>query len=282
MYFMRAKNIQTYATCSTAAGLPWTMSTKKTATKKVARKRTSKKDIETSSVEAAAESAPVSSENVETAPKKRAPRKTTPKTVTDESPSPTAAPEQADRKEPIQGVRDARTQKSDDEAVKPEVQNSADAKPDHDDNSTDGDQNQQGKGRNRRGRRNRNNKGDQPQQAQQVQAPQIDDKELSKRAWKIFLSEVSEEGLALIGDKEGRELSKRSFRLAEIFLEEQGRRNTPKPQQQQKQPRRRQNNNDAVNSGVEASQTEEVKNPSESTSVEAPQVEGVAETQNAE
>jgi len=47
---------------------------------------------------------------------------------------------------------------------------------------------------------------------------------LAKKAWKIFLSEVSEEGVALISDQDARELSKRCFRLAEIFMDEQGRR----------------------------------------------------------
>jgi hypothetical protein len=46
---------------------------------------------------------------------------------------------------------------------------------------------------------------------------------LAKKAWKIFLAEVSEEGVALISDHDARELSKRCFRLAEIFIEEQGR-----------------------------------------------------------
>ncbi|MEO1856057.1 MAG: hypothetical protein ABGY95_01655 [Rubritalea sp.] len=257
------------------------MSTKKTATKKVARKRTSKKDIEASSVETTAESAPVSTENVEAAPKKRTPRKTTPKTVTEESTAtvPAVAPEQSDRKEPIQGVRDARAQKGDDDTAKPEAQNAGVQKPQNDDNASDGDQNQQGKGRNRRGRRNRNNKGDQQQQAQQVQAPKIDAKELSKRAWKIFLSEVSEEGLALIGDKEGRELSKKSFRLAEIFLEEQGRRRTPKPQPQQ---RRRQNQDAVSPAAEEVKPTEEVKASTEAAKVEAPKVEVASAPKNEE
>ena len=43
-------------------------------------------------------------------------------------------------------------------------------------------------------------------------------------AWKIYLSEVSEEGVALIGDNDAKDLSRRCFRLAEIFLEEQNRR----------------------------------------------------------
>ena len=49
-------------------------------------------------------------------------------------------------------------------------------------------------------------------------------KKVAKKAWKIFLAEVSEEGVALIGDNDARELSRRCFRLAELFIEEQSRR----------------------------------------------------------
>ncbi len=65
-----------------------------------------------------------------------------------------------------------------------------------------------------------------PQQNQQHQhnRPQVSAEVLAKRAWKIFLAEVSEEGVSLISDQDARELSKRCFRLAEIFLDEQGRR----------------------------------------------------------
>ncbi|MCX6847220.1 MAG: hypothetical protein NTU84_11850 [Verrucomicrobia bacterium] len=52
----------------------------------------------------------------------------------------------------------------------------------------------------------------------------VDAEQLAKFAWKIYLAEVSEEGVALIGDNDARELSRRCFRLAEIFLEEQARR----------------------------------------------------------
>jgi hypothetical protein len=52
----------------------------------------------------------------------------------------------------------------------------------------------------------------------------LDPEQLAKFAWKIYLAEVSEEGVALIGDNDARELSRRCFRLAEIFLEEQSRR----------------------------------------------------------
>ena len=65
-----------------------------------------------------------------------------------------------------------------------------------------------------------------PQQHQQQQSPRprIDPEHLAKMAWKIYLAEVSEEGVALIGDNDAKDLSRRCFRLAEIFIEEQSRR----------------------------------------------------------
>jgi len=63
-----------------------------------------------------------------------------------------------------------------------------------------------------------------PPQAPAPSRPAVNAEEVAKRAWKIYLAEVSEEGVALIGDLDARELSKRCFRLAEIFLEEQARR----------------------------------------------------------
>ena len=66
-----------------------------------------------------------------------------------------------------------------------------------------------------------------PQGQPQHQAPQrakIDPELLTKMAWKIYLAEVSEEGVALIGDNDAKDLSRRCFRLAEIFIEEQSRR----------------------------------------------------------
>jgi len=54
--------------------------------------------------------------------------------------------------------------------------------------------------------------------------PKPDPELLARFAWKIYLSEVSEEGVALVGDNDAKELSRRCFRLAEIFLEEQARR----------------------------------------------------------
>jgi hypothetical protein len=43
-------------------------------------------------------------------------------------------------------------------------------------------------------------------------------------AWQIYLAEVSEEGVALIGDQDAKELARRCFRLAEVFLQESARR----------------------------------------------------------
>jgi hypothetical protein len=80
------------------------------------------------------------------------------------------------------------------------------------------------KGRNKRRRRGR---GEEPEGTAGGSAPErltLDPEEVSKRAWKIYLGEVSEEGLALINDNTAREMAKRSFRLAEIFIEEQSRR----------------------------------------------------------
>ncbi len=64
----------------------------------------------------------------------------------------------------------------------------------------------------------------QPQQQPQQPRPKIDPEYLAKMAWKIYLAEVSEEGVALIGDNDAKDLSRRCFRLAEIFIEEQSRR----------------------------------------------------------
>ena len=66
----------------------------------------------------------------------------------------------------------------------------------------------------------------QGQQQPQSQASRvrIDSEQLAKFAWKIYLGEIGEEGIALIGDQDAKELSRRCFRLAEIFLEEQARR----------------------------------------------------------
>ena len=65
-----------------------------------------------------------------------------------------------------------------------------------------------------------------PQQGGSTPFPQRakhDPEQLAEKAWKIYSSEVGEEGVALIGDNDAKELSRRCFRLAEIFLDEQTR-----------------------------------------------------------
>ena len=67
-----------------------------------------------------------------------------------------------------------------------------------------------------------------PQAAQPRPSPQhrgkVDSEKVAKLALKIYLAEVSEEGVALIGDTDAKELSRRCFKLAEIFIEEETRR----------------------------------------------------------
>jgi len=67
-------------------------------------------------------------------------------------------------------------------------------------------------------------RGPQPPPRQHVSRAKVDPETLCRKAWKIYLAEVSEEGVALIGDQDARELARRCFRLAEIFIEEQARR----------------------------------------------------------
>ena len=82
-----------------------------------------------------------------------------------------------------------------------------------------------GGGKNRRKRRrNRNRNRDNEQTPpQSYNAPAIDADELVRRAWKIYLGEVTEEGLALMDDRTAAEASKRAFRVAELFLIEAAR-----------------------------------------------------------
>ena len=49
---------------------------------------------------------------------------------------------------------------------------------------------------------------------------EINEKSLRKKAWKIFLAEVSEEGLALVSKSDAHRLAQRSFDVARAFLEE--------------------------------------------------------------
>ena len=89
-----------------------------------------------------------------------------------------------------------------------------------------------GNGRRKR-RRNRNRRGEGGNNAPQSTAPlRVDAEELNRRAWKIFLGEVTEEGLALMDDRTAAEAARRAFRVAELFLQEAARHRpvpTPEP-----------------------------------------------------
>ncbi len=77
------------------------------------------------------------------------------------------------------------------------------------------------RGRNRgRGRGNNNNNN----REREVKArPSVSEDHLRKKAWKIYESEVTEEGLALLDDSGLRDYARASFNAARIFLEEEGR-----------------------------------------------------------
>ena len=93
----------------------------------------------------------------------------------------------------------------------------------------------EGGGRRKR-RRNRNRNKDNQQQPQPQQSPRVDPDELVRRAWKIYLGEVTEEGLALMDDRTAQEASRRAFRVAEHFLVEAARHRRPAQQPQPQQP----------------------------------------------
>jgi hypothetical protein len=51
----------------------------------------------------------------------------------------------------------------------------------------------------------------------------LDVDSICSKAWEIYSAEVKEEGVELFPDNDARELCKRSFRLAELFLLEESR-----------------------------------------------------------
>ncbi|MFR2286683.1 MAG: hypothetical protein ACLS9G_04770, partial [Akkermansia sp.] len=83
---------------------------------------------------------------------------------------------------------------------------------------------------NKRKRRRRNKKGNggaddrQPAMQDTASLKNLDGKKVAARAWKMFLAEVSEEGLALMDDQTAREAARRAFRCAEFFMMEESRR----------------------------------------------------------
>lgn len=88
-------------------------------------------------------------------------------------------------------------------------------------NEADDSNNEDG-GKNQASRRSRGRgRGARQQEPKEAQVVKVDTKTVAQRAWKIFLSEVSEEGIALISDKDAHELARRSLRVAEIYSREE-------------------------------------------------------------
>lgn len=157
-------------------------------------------------------------------------------------------PENAARqgREPKSGVRDARRETSgeptstevteklvpDDGGEKAPQENSRNHNRREGNESSDESQRDQGKqqdqndrrGRGRgRGGRDRDRDRDRPEKREIKPRASVDSKSLSKKAWKIFESEVTEEGLALLDDNGLRDYARSSFNAARIFLEEKER-----------------------------------------------------------
>lgn len=96
-----------------------------------------------------------------------------------------------------------------------------------------GDGNGGNKNKKRRNRRNRRG-GEGQANPSAPSDVKVDPELLQECAWKIFLGEVTEEGLALLDDRSTAEVSRRAFRTAELFLMEAARRlerNARGPQQ---------------------------------------------------
>lgn len=76
----------------------------------------------------------------------------------------------------------------------------------------------------RRKHRRRNRRGGQGDPASQQSAlANVSVKKLHRRAWQIFLGEVTEEGLALMDDATARETARRAYRVTEFYLLEAAR-----------------------------------------------------------
>lgn len=181
------------------------------------------------------------------------------------------------KREPIKGVRDMRKSKQ------PEVSKDQDVPSE----SSSGESVDSGENeitspkRSRNRNRSRNSKKPELQQQRQ-NTVEVDVKLVAKRAWKIYIGEVNEDGVALIDDRAAREIAKRSFKIAEIFTEEEERKKSHQKQQKQrsvsndeggekdfkKQPQNRSNKQtEKIDSIKSESQEKAAVAPSESTEV---------------
>lgn len=75
-----------------------------------------------------------------------------------------------------------------------------------------------GKGGSRR-RRSRGSSG--PKPPKESGSHDHDSEKVAKYAWKIYLAEITEEGVTMVDDRTAKELARRCFELAVTFLDEQ-------------------------------------------------------------
>ncbi|MGJ8695013.1 MAG: hypothetical protein ACSHYF_01735 [Verrucomicrobiaceae bacterium] len=133
-------------------------------------------------------------------------------------------------REPKSKVRDARSESPTDEPEQGAASDPAEEKIEgngEDNRRSDGRSEQsesdsassEGRGRGRGRNRSRRTGGNEPSKPKQP----VDEDHLKKKAWKIYLSEVTEEGLALLDDAGLRAFARGSFQAARVFLEEEQR-----------------------------------------------------------
>jgi len=191
-------------------------SPKKKTVRKSARKKTAKKATSTDSVAEEStqeQTLPLVSVNDSPIPESQDPSK---KEDQERRPS----------REPKKGVRDRRREPRQDDEDRDggnqesnQSEQAGDAPAARDSNSGGDDQDGRGRGKGR-GRGGRGRRGDESQP--KARTP-IDEDQLQKKAWEIYLSEVTEEGLALLDDNGLRSFARGSFQAARVFLEEEQR-----------------------------------------------------------
>lgn len=238
--------------------------TSKSTEKKAA---TSKKTEATSAAIASMSSAPPVSDTLKTEKKQTARPRGKSSTNEDKKPrqdkSETTAPREEKTQQPVIQVRR--------ESFRPKAQENRhhDSEPNEgfSQPETVGGETPGGNSRNKRRNRNRNRRQNEERQEDlrihdgtPGGSRKLDLGKLSKKAWKIFLSEVTEEGLALMDDNTSREAAKRAFRVAEFFMHEEARRKHPHDQQQR--PARQ--NQQPAEQSPEKTETAEQTSPEES------------------
>lgn len=180
---------------------------RKSTRKKSAAKKTAKKSTEESPSEELPLDEPAANAESEKKASKKAPRKKS--------------------REPRGGVRDARSEaaKSDDTASEEQSETVERLVPDDASESKKQEKpkdEDRGEQRERRGRNRGRGRGNNREREVKARPP-VNEDHLRKKAWKIYGSEVTEEGLALLDDSGLRDYARASFNAARIFLEEQGR-----------------------------------------------------------